>query len=73
MKTNKFKWMALVIAVAICSLAFATKMALSPCETDCINKSVVKYRICQRLAPQYQSDCMVRVFAELNSCKAGCR
>jgi hypothetical protein len=73
MKTNKVKWMAIVIAVGICSIAFARKMALTPCETECTNKSIVKYKICLRLAPQNQSACITRVFAELASCKAACQ
>ena len=72
MKTNKLKWMALVIAVGICSIAIARKVALTPCETDWTNKSVVKYRLCLRLAPQNQSACINRVFEELATCKAGC-
>ena len=73
MKTNKFKWMAIVIAVGICSFAYARKIALTPCETNCINRSAVKYRACLHLAPQNQSACITRVFAELASCKAGCQ
>ncbi len=72
MKTNKLKWMAIVIAVGIYSIAFARKIALTPCETDCTNKSVVKYKICLRLAPQNQSACFNRVFEELANCKAAC-